>query len=69
MSRWSRLFGSPTSAAQTIIDKELFYDLSDQCDSCPKYDYERCVENAFNAPCEMASVDAVLEWLMQEVDA
>lgn len=68
MSRWSKLFGSPTSAAYTIIDKELFYDLSDQCKSCPKYSYERCVENAFNEPCQMESLDALLEWLTGDDD-
>lgn len=67
MNRWSKLFGSPTDAAHTIIDKDLFYDLSDQCDSCPKFDQERCIET-FNEPCAMDSVDAVLEWLIQEVD-
>lgn len=66
MSNWSRLFGSPATAAQTIIDKELLYDLMDQCGSCPRYDHERCVENAFSEPCEMYSVDAINEWLMQE---
>jgi len=66
MSRWSKLFGSPTDAAHTIIDKGLFYDLSDQCDSCPKYNYERCVENFVTEPCLMDSEDAVLEWLEGE---
>lgn len=66
MSRWSSLFGSPVNAAQTIIDKGLFYDLSDQCDSCPKFSHERCVENSFNEPCQMENIDAILEWLWGE---
>ena len=64
MSRWSKLFGSPTDAARTILEKDLLYDLMDQCDSCPRYDYDRCVRNYTNEPCVMNNVDAITEWLM-----
>ncbi len=65
MSRWIRLFGSPTDAAYTIIDRGLLYDLLIQCDECPKASPE-CYDP--KGKCQMENVDAVLEWLMQEVD-
>ena len=57
------MFSTPTDTARTVLDKNLLYDLMDQCDSCPRFDYERCVEDPFNGPCDMESFEAVLEWL------
>lgn len=63
MSRWSKLFGSPTNAAMTIKEKGLLYDLLDQCDECPKYTDE-CISP--NGICRMESFEAILEWLEGE---
>lgn len=61
MSRWMKMFGSPTDAAWTIMDKGLLYDLLDQCDRCPKYTDE-CLE-PHGVYCAMESLDAIVEWL------
>lgn len=63
MTRWTKLFGSPTSAARTIMDKGLLYDLLDQCDECPKYTDE-CLDP--NGKCQMDNFESIVEWLAGE---
>lgn len=63
MSRWSKLFGTPTDAARTIVEKDLLYDLLDRCDGCPKYT-EECLN--VGSICQMESFEAMLEWLEGE---
>lgn len=65
MSRWTKLFGSPTNTAHTIIDKDILFDLLDGCANCPKASAE-CYEP--NGECAMNNVDSVLEWLAGEGD-
>lgn len=60
MSRWSKLFGTPTDAARTIVEKGLLYDLLDQCDGCPKYT-EECLD--VGGICQMNSFESIVEWL------
>lgn len=61
MSNWEKLFGSPTKAAHTIVEKDLIYQLTDECESCPKYD--ECKDVIFDLPCPMDDEDAILRWL------
>lgn len=65
MNRWAELFGCPTKAARTIIDKGLAYDLLDQCDDCPHYT-EECLEPS--GTCAMQDENGVLGWLLEEVE-
>lgn len=63
MSRWAKMFGSPTDTAETIMRKGLLYDLLDQCDGCPKYT-EECLDP--NGRCQMDSFESIVEWLEGE---
>lgn len=63
MSRWMKMFGSPVNAARTLIEKNMVFDLIDDCVLCPNYDHSRCV---INDVCVMESEEAVLEWLMED---
>ena len=65
MNRWADLFGCPTNAARTIAEKGLLYDLLDQCDACAKQTDE-CFEPGYKCP--MDNYDAILEWLLGEVE-
>lgn len=59
-SRWDGLFGTPERAARTMMDKQLIYDVLDQCDECP-HQTDECFEPS--GKCVMQEYDAVLEWL------
>lgn len=65
MNRWADLFGCPTKAARTIAEKGLLYDLLDLCDACPKQTDE-CFGPG--GKCAMEDYDAILEWLLGEVE-
>lgn len=59
-SKYAELFGTPERAARTLVDKQLTYDLLDQCDKCPNQTDE-CFEPS--GKCAMDDYDALLEWL------
>ena len=59
-TRYERLFGTPERAARTMIDKQLTYDVLDQCDECP-HQTDECFEPS--GKCAMQEHDALLEWL------
>lgn len=59
-SRYSKLFGTPERAAQTIMDKQLAYDVLDQCDKCP-HQTDECFEPS--GKCAMDDYGTLLEWL------
>lgn len=59
-TRWERLFGTPERAAKTMMNKQLTYDVLDQCDTC-LYQTDECFEPS--GKCAMQSYDALLEWL------
>ena len=61
VSNWERLFGSPEKAARTIVEKDLYYELTDECEACPRYD--ECRETIATQPCQMDDEDAILRWL------
>lgn len=64
-TRWHELFGTPERAAQTIIGKQLAYDLLDQCDECPNQTDE-CFEPS--GKCAMDDYGSLLEWLRGDAE-
>lgn len=64
-SRYSELFGTPERAAWTIMDKQLTYDLLEQCDDCP-YQTDECFEPS--GKCAMDDYDTLLEWLRGDAE-
>lgn len=59
-SNYTRLFGTPERAAQTIMHKQLTYDLLEQCDECP-HQTDECFEPS--GKCAMDDYDTLVEWL------
>ena len=64
-TRWHELFGTPERAARTMIDKQLTYDVLDQCDECP-HQTDECFEPS--GKCAMQEHDALLEWLRGDAE-
>ena len=61
VSNWEKLFGSPELAARTIVEYDLYYELTDECEACSRYD--ECKETIATQPCQMDDEDAILRWL------
>ena len=64
-SRHAELFGTPERAARTMMDKQLIYDVLDQCDECP-HQTDECFEPS--GKCAMQEHDALLEWLRGDAE-
>lgn len=64
-SNYEKLFGTPERAAQTIMDKQLTYDLLTQCDDCP-YQTDECFNPS--GKCAMDEYDTLLEWLRSDAE-
>ena len=64
-TNYERLFGTPERAARTIMDKQLTYDLLEQCDECP-YQTDECFEPS--GKCVMDEYDTLLEWLRGDAE-
>ena len=65
MNRWADLFGCPTKAARTLAERDLICDLLYRCDVCPMQSDECYTPGG---KCVMEDYDAILEWLLGEVE-